>query len=285
MKIIEPSVTELKQSSGFDGMLKQIEICGRTCYKSEDKIAEGSAEKFVNMLRSHAHGAMLEHGTIYLTIVKDNNTDYKIVDAIDEIILNKYTKYNCLGVLDKFGDTLSVREFNKLVRAGTIYYYITTNYRVIVENNWEDLLQFQTDATEYHFKRRTFQLTCNRGVSHEFVRHRVFSFAQESQRYVNYSKDKFGNEIKVINPIYFESESNLYDIWKNNCINAEKDYFNLISLGATPEKAREVLPNSCATTLIMTGFEDDWQHFFELRCAKDAHPQAQEIANMIKEVF
>ena len=277
MKIIQPNAIELKQQPGFEGMLKHIELCGRTCYKSEDKITEDSCYRFVNMLREHAHGAMLEHGTVYLTIPfddisqeefhtdtpKNNENGYKM-SVIKNFIHNKYTKY-------------AIHDMK---------YYITTNYRVIVENDWEDIMQkFQSECTEHHYKRRTFKITCNRGVSHEFVRHRVFSFAQESQRYVNYSKDKFGREIKVIEPLYFEKDSGQYDVWKTACEDAESNYFVLISSGATPEKAREVLPNSVATELIMTGFESDWEHFFNLRCAEDAHPQAQEIANTIKEQF
>ena len=249
-------------------MLRHIEICGRTCYKSEDRITETSAQKFVAMLTEHAHGAMLEHGTVYLTIPTYDNRDNegRILEAkIIFLLRNKYTKYK--------------EVFNN--------YYITTNYRVIVENGWIDLLnKYQSDCTNFHYKRRTFKITCNRGVSHEFVRHRVFSFAQESQRYVNYSKDKFGKEIKVIKPLYFNDEFSLkYVHWKGACEDAERRYFTLLANNATPQEAREVLPNSTATELIMTGFESDWEHFFKLRCAKDAHPQAQEVANMIKEQF
>ena len=264
MRIINPELRELIQTDVF----KQIELCGRTCYKSEDKICEGSAEKFVNMLKKHAHGAMLEHGTIYMTIPRFEDRDYEgkaLEYEIRRLLKNKYLKY-AIGE----DDTL----------------YVTTNYRVIVESNFEELMhKYQTEPNPNFFKRRTFRIICNRGVTHEFVRHRVFSFAMESQRYVNYFKDKFGKEIKVVKPIYFEENSELYKIWKNSCERDEQDYFKLIELGATPERAREVLPNSCAAELIMTGFEEDWQHFFDLRCASDAHPQAQEVANMIKEVF
>ena len=267
MKIIQPSAIELKQQPGFEGMLKHIELCGRTCYKSEDKITEDSCHRFVNMLREHAHGAMLEHGTVYMIIDKDNlhNVESPTERGLEQFVLyNKYTTFR----------------FEKDT------YYITTNYRAVVENNLEWAINiYACEPTEYHIKRRTFRITCNRGVSHEFVRHRVFSFAQESQRYVNYIKDKFGSEIKVIEPLYFEKDSGQYDVWKTACEDAESNYFVLISSGATPEKAREVLPNSVATELIMTGFESDWEHFFNLRCAEDAHPQAQEIANTIKEQF
>ena len=236
MKIIQPNAIELKQQPGFEGILKHIELCGRTCYKSEDKITEDSYYRFVNMLREHAHGAMLEHGTVYLTIPfddisqeefhtdtpKNNENGYKM-SVIKNFIHNKYTKY-------------AIHDMK---------YYITTNYRVIVENDWEDIMQkFQSECTEYHPKRRTFKITCNRGVSHEFVRHRVFSFAQESQRYVNYSKDKFGKEIKVIEPnvLSFNSYDDMsnYLVWRKACEDAENAYFWLLENGATPQEARDV---------------------------------------------
>lgn len=278
MKIIEPNAIELKQGSGFEGMLKHIEVCGRTCYKSEDKITEDSCHRFVNMLREHAHGAMLEHGTVYLTVPnylklllsKDAIKDKSCFDLLRD---NNYTKINN-DIVPKTGDI------------SECFSYITTNYRVIVENNLEDFMEkYKSECTEHHYKRRTFKITCNRGVSHEFVRHRVFSFAQESQLYVNYSKDKFGNEIKVIKPLYFNEDNSSYWMWKQGCENAETTYIALLANKATPQEAREVLPNATATELIMTGFESDWDHFFELRCARDAHPQAQEIANKIRELF
>lgn len=267
MKIIKPNAVELKQTDLF----KHIELCGRTCYKSEDRITDDSSEKFVNMLRSHAHGAMLEHGTVYMIIDKDNlhNVESPMESGLEQFVLyNKYTTF----------------KFDKNT------YYITTNYRAIVENNLEWAMNiFACEPTEHHVKRRTFKITCNRGVSHEFVRHRVFSFAQESQRYCNYSKDKFDSEIKVIEPEALSFGKNVdsveYALWKKSCETAEKSYLYLLRFGATPQEARDVLPNSCATEFIMTGFESDWEHFFNLRCAKDAHPQAQEVANMIKEIF
>lgn len=271
MKIIQPNATELVQGVGFHSMLQHIEYCGRTCYKSEDKITEDSCNRFVNMLREHAHGAMLEHGTVYLTIPENDVQEWAMLEESNRYVLWLYF-------------------MRELPYSKCIYsegnYYITTNYRVVIENDFEDFMnRYWAECTDNHAKRRTFRITCNRGVSHEFVRHRVFSFAQESQRYVNYSKDKFGKEIKVIKPLYFEENSDVYNVWRDSCYESEASYFWLIEHEATPQQAREVLPNSTATELIMTGFESDWEHFFDLRCAKDAHPQAQEVANMIKEQF
>lgn len=257
MKVINPHVEELVQNDLF----KHIELCGKTCYKSTNNIKEGSAEKFVNMIKQNKHGSVLEHGTVYLTIPFEEEF---IEPNVFKLINNKYTKH---------------REDNE-------NYYITTNYRVVVENNFYNLMEkYQTDPTTHHIRRRTFKITCNRGVSHEFVRHRVMSFSQESQRYVNYGKKKFGGDIKFIKPLYFDEASNEYLLWKINCMDSEDIYMRLLSYGCTPQEAREVLPNSTATELVMTGFEADWLDFFNLRCSKFAHPQAEETANMIRELF
>jgi flavin-dependent thymidylate synthase len=256
MRIIEPKVEELEQIDLF----KHIEVCGKTCYKSTDTIKEGTAKKFVEKIMNNKHGSVLEHGTVYMTVPF---SDRKKPANLNKLLGNEYTKV-------KYSDNM----------------YITTNYRVIVENDFFNLMErYQTKPTENHYKRRTFRLTCNRGVSHEFVRHRVMSFSQESQRYVNYAKDKFGKEIKVIKPLYFEKGSRAYKIWERSCKRAEKDYMKLLKLGATPQEAREVLKNSTATELIMTGFESQWEDFFALRCHKTAHPQAIEISTMIKNIF
>lgn len=122
------------------------------------------------------------------------------------------------------------------------------------------------------------KFTCDRGVSHEIVRHRIAAFAQESTRYCNYSKSKFGNEITVISPVFFDSDfSQAWDIWKKGCEAAEETYFKLIQDGATPQEARSVLPNSLKTEIVMTANLREWRHFFKLRTADTAHPQMREI--------
>lgn len=122
------------------------------------------------------------------------------------------------------------------------------------------------------------KFTCDRGVSHEIVRHRIAAFAQESTRYCNYSKSKFGNEITVIAPVFFDSDfSQAWDIWKKGCEAAEETYFKLIQDGATPQEARSVLPNSLKTEIVMTANLREWRHFFKLRTVDTAHPQMREI--------
>ena len=176
--------------------------------------------------------------------------------------------------------------------------YITTNYRVLIENNWLNDLRYISSPNLFHAKRTTVKFICDRGVSHEFVRHRVFSFAQESTRYCNYTKDKFDSNLTFIIPCWIKDikEGNYYSFieyhsdnidgskeWYDICLNIEQTYFRLIEDDNwKPQEARAVLPNSLKTELVMTGFDSDWQNFFKLRCAPNAHPQAKELADMLK---
>ena len=276
MRLIKSSVEIIKQKEyDLNHIFKFIELAGRTCYKSEDKITEDSAKEFVDRMIKSGHGAMLEHGTVYLTIPNKN---------ISRSLLIYYCERN---------------PYSKVVWTDTNV-YITTNYRAIIENNWNDLLKYTTAPTEFHVKRTTVKFICDRGVSHEFVRHRVFSFAQESTRYCNYTKDKFNNELTFIIPCwikdlkegsyyayceYHHAETDTCKEWFAACMNADHVYTELIEKGWKPQEARAVLPNSLKSELIMTGFDSDGQHFFELRCAPNAHPQAKELADMLKDKF
>ena len=180
MKLIKPSVEIIKQEEyDLDHIFKFIELAGRTCYKSEDKITEDSANEFVNRMIKSGHGAMLEHGTVYLTIPNKNISRSLLIYNYE---MNPYSK---------------VIWTNDNV-------YITTNYRVIIENNWNDHLKYITAPTEFHVRRTTVKFICDRAIANEFVRHRVFSFAQESTRYCNYSKAKFNSELTFIIPCWFK---------------------------------------------------------------------------------
>lgn len=291
MKLIESSVQIIEEKDPY----KMIELAGRTCYKSEDKITENSAKEFVDRMIKLGHGAMLEHGTIYLTIDGEDPN-------LSKIQSNPHTKVNLVPyeVLTEGNYTISYKA------------YITTNLRVLVENNLKELLCYQVEPTEHHEKRITAKFICDRGVSHEFVRHRVFSFAQESTRYCDYSKDKFGNDITYIIPSWLDLPEGKYSNWDNdwcdvselkllypevdnlsdpaNCFlqsikNAEYYYFMLINRGWKPQQARQVLPNATKTELVMTGFESDWEHFFELRCSGADHPDAKKLADELKSLM
>lgn len=281
MKLIESSVQIIEEKDPY----KMIELAGRTCYKSEDKITENSAKEFVDRMIKLGHGAMLEHGTIYLTLDGEDPNLSKIQN-------NPYTKVNIVPyeVLTEDNYTISYKA------------YITTNLRVLIENNLKELLYYQVEPTEHHEKRITAKFICDRGVSHEFVRHRVFSFAQESQRYCNYNKDKFNNELTFIKPTWLDIPTGDYTYWDGDwcdidnmkiqlpsdngvadnflwCLNnAGMQYRLLINKGLKPQEARGVLPNATKTELVMTGFESDWEGFFKLRCSGAAHPDAKKLA-------
>jgi thymidylate synthase (FAD) len=179
MKLIQSSVELIEQEYGnspeeiVTNMLKHIELCARVAYKSEDKITDTSHMEFVQRMIRSGHTATLEQGTVYLYMPLNSNSFFY-----------KYNPYSKIRVLP--GDSG--------------YVAVTTNYRVLVENNQLDDLQYVCAPTEYHVKRITAKFICDRGISHELVRHRVFSFVQESTRYCNYSKDKFGNQITYILP-------------------------------------------------------------------------------------
>ena len=172
-----------------------IERAGRTCYKSENKIAEGSAEDFIRNIIKRGHETVIEHVSI------------------------------------------------------------------------------------------TARVICDRGVTHEIVRHRLASYSQESTRYCNYSSDKFGNEITVIKPCFWEEKDPKYITWMYAAQVAERVYFDLLNAGATPQEARSVLPNSLKTEIVMTMNFREWRHFFKLRCSSAAHPQMREVANILFNEF
>lgn len=201
MNIVKSAIV-IEDGPEYDKLLQKIEQVGRTCYKSEDKIGIGSAEKFVSRLISSGHESVIEHGSI------------------------------------------------------------------------------------------TVRVICDRGVSHEIVRHRLASYSQESSRYCNYTADKFGNEITVIDiatgfqyDLSSEKDIKKYRIWTQAMLDAEKHYFEMIEAGAKPEEARSVLPNSTKTEIVMTMNLREWRHYFRMRCSSRAHPQIIEVSKMILKVF
>lgn len=268
MKLIESSVQIIEEKDPY----KMIELAGRTCYHSQDKITEDSAKEFVDRMIKLGHGAMLEHGTVYLTIDGEDPN-------LSKIQSNPYTKVNLVPyeVLTEGNYTISYKA------------YITTNLRVLIENNLKELLCYQVEPTEHHEKRITVKFICDRGVSHEFVRHRVFSFAQESQRYCNYSKDKFNKEILFIKPTWYKDDASIVKSNERTFCEilqkCETYYFYLLEDGAKPQEARGVLPNVTKTELVMTGFESDWEGFFKLRCSGAAHPDAKKLADKLRSLM
>lgn len=288
MKLIYSNVEKIDQEEGLKGIKKQIELAGRTCYKSEDKITDNSCEEFVQRMINSGHTSMLEHGTVYLTVpVKDNG------DVFFKYITNPYSKVAYSSVDDDEQEA-----------------YVTTNYRVIVENGWEKDLAFLTNpVVGKHAIRFTFRFICDRGVSHEIVRHRHMSFAQESTRYCDYTSDKFNYSTTYIIPTWLEEKlpEGQYENWdgdwcdlekwkiQHTCDNSVEDsflyslyesdtYYNYFrNMGWKPQQARQILPNALKTEIVVTGFVDDWLNFIKLRGAKNAHPDIQKLALSVAE--
>lgn len=279
MKIVDSSVEIIPQGVSVSGIYKMIELAGRTAYKSENKITEGSAVQFVSKLQNLNHGAALEHGTVYLKVPVNT------------------------GVADNYLDNLFavcrlVQEENREDN----WWAITTNYRVLVDCKFLSDLQFLCAPTEHHEKRIAAKFILSRGIANEFVRHREFSFLQESTRYCNYSKDKFSGvtfiaskecplnigEYKMSTTGELVGNGFEADPLNNNLnttqllalayFETEAKYLELINKGVKPQIARDVLPIGLKTELIMTGTESQWKSFFRLRCAPNAHPDARELA-------
>ena len=315
MKIVEPQVELWKQEPTLEGAWHQIARATRVCYQSKPRAGE-SDEAFVNRVIlkpatrkdgsidfDKCHGAMLEHGTIYLTVPDTN----EITSAI-RYINNKYSKV-MFGVI--YGD----KENN----------YITTNMRVIFEHNWQDDLQF-ISAPTHHVKRTTFSIITDIGVTRELNRHRTFSIAEQSTRYCDLTRNRFGDCLNFPVPSWINKDS-LETSEVDNCLLSDMSadlnlattedlnnfkvhnvkenwddidfyiYANLIAQycykalrnkGWRPEQARQVLPLGLKTQAVYTAFDDDWQHFIKLRAdnvSGKVHPNMKIIADKIKELF
>lgn len=264
MKLIESKVEIIEQQPGLEGVYKHIELAGRVSYKSEDKITEDSAKEFVDRMIKSKHGAVLEHGTVYLSVPKEET----------EIIgFHGWCQYS------------KVR--SDLVMEEPCNWLITTNMRVLVEHDRLCDLKYICEPTERHEKRITARFTIDRINSQSIVRHRTMSFTQESQRFCNYSKDKFNNEVTFVKPHWYNEEFPACLTWIEAMKDAEKRYLELIEMGLKPQDARGVLPNETKTEIVVTGFESDWEHFFSLRSpkygAQGPHPNIARLADELYE--
>ena len=317
MRIIKPSATEIKETD----LLKKIEMISRTCYKSNNLIKEGSAEKFVRGLSKSKHYAMLEHGIVHFYITSNLTMSYLFNHLSEQAyyLMNKYTyltrtpknknwlwttnlrtlvemsetddniKKMTKNLLDKYTFALGIGGKDEQdcfdFKYNSIYTLSDDAVIHILDDNFENVEEFETECNKHIF--RTFLLVTDRGVTHELVRHRPCSFAQASTRYCNYSKDKFGNEITVIKPL-FDENSDAYKIWKQGCEHDEKTYFELLNCGCKPEEARGNLPTDLATELIITANLEEWKHIFDLRykgTTGKPHPKCKEVIEKVYNLF
>lgn len=298
MKLINQSY-EICKTHGYtlQDVYKDIERAARVSYKSEDKITEDSAEKMVQRLISMKHYSPLEFGTIYLKI--KTTTCIKMIANPTGCFAKPWVYYTTVSDIEN---------------EGTTYYYITTNYRFIIENKLEKLLQYMCEPTKYHQRRTTVKFITNRAISHELVRHRSMSFMQESQRYCNYAKDKFSNQLTYIIPVQCTKDipdnTELIDnididnfVWGNDGVkkflkvnkltqgmlysfyDTEVHYIGLTELGWKPQEVRAILPNATKTELYMCGFDKDWEHFFDLRDKTHVDPQMYDLVHPLHEDY
>lgn len=274
MKLIDSKAELIAQKPGKQGIYEQIELAGRTSYKSEHRIEydkdgnSTTAKGFTEKLRNARHGAALEHGTIYLTIPSD---DYGAQQAEEFYRNNKY----------------SIVLENPMFKDGLDYHisYITTNYRVVVEAGRTSDLKWMTDDPVNHEPRYTIRFTLSRAIANEFVRHRVFSFLQESTRYV-----KYVDGIEVIKPYWYdEAPQDVQSIYETGIGMADTAYRYLLQQGCKAQQARGVLPLDLKTELVMTGTASQWDSFFRLRSTKanaqGVHPDASKLADETYELI
>ena len=320
MKIVTPSVEIMRTGLETEMIIPEqfIEKVGRTCYKSEDKITEDSAAKFVGNLIKRGHEAVIEHWNLifktdahwYEEIKADwdnllHNGDIPIKERLRPYL--RFTDWmtpdgqmRCVisgnmrawrdyakACVDGFGFT--PRYMYGMIRNYPLFFPEYQDYVPAIIVN-DILMPISANELIGNKERNTHmdvtvKFVCDRGVSHEMVRHRVASFAQESTRYCNYGQDKFGNEITVVRPSWCGQHSDLYKRWHEGCLLAEGAYFTLLSEGAAPQEARSVLPNSTKTEIIVTMNLDGWNHFFGLRCAPAAQPDMREVACMAQYMF
>ena len=280
MKIQKPQYEIWMQNPGELGIYQQIERAGRVCYKSENNTTEDSAKPFVDRMIEHEHFAMLEHGTVYLTC---NHGELPLYAS------NKFSHVNTIDGKD----------------------YITTNLRMMAENKTLEDLKYRTDFEKgKHELRITVHFTTQIAITREYNRHRANSMAEQSTRYCNYTKNKFGSEISINLPTWVKGdletndekfvelcedvaneETNDWtpiDAWLFANQAAEFAYMKLIAMGCKPQEARVILPLDTNTELVHTAFVSDWKHFFDLRALGTTgapHPDAKILAEPLYEEF
>lgn len=308
MKTITPCVElwEQPQTDNPVDMFKHIERCGRICYKSDDKITDTSYEKFINMLDNYKHRSVFEHGTVYITIpigspMYDTNYSNK-TDIVHYFYRNPYSTVQRITYhLYKDVKDKKLQEFFLEVNGPIDVYYITTNYRVLVENTFYSSLGYHNTSkcksfkelltpycsgipSKHHEKRITVHWTSSRAIMDEFLRHRVMSPSAESTRYCNYSKGKFGVSVSFVlptNDLPEEAQTEFIKAYSD----AEQYYFKLLSLGVKPQNARDVLPFGLKAEYVMTGTYKQWNDFLVLRTDSGAHPDAIHLAKQLENLL
>ena len=323
MHIVDPQVEFIGGNIPYNERAKHVELCGRVCYKSEDKITDDSAERFIAGVIKSGHEAVLEHARITLDLSEGEREsawgDLRALSMIThEQGIEPYLRVTGVnGTKIVSGNVRAWRYISRLLCLSEFGGLLNDITKTIIQRMWRENAPFFPEFIKpddpytpdtladinpaFHplgiFKdpelRKihswyTFRFICDRGVSHEIVRHRPASYCQESTRYCDYSKGKFGGEITVIKPFYLQEGSLAYDRWFAACTAAEQCYFDMRREGCSPQEARAVLPTSLKTELIMTATADEWIHFINLRSRGTTgapHPQMREVATQVERVL
>ena len=265
MKLVDSNYKIITPNRSIASMMKHITECGYTCYKTEKEITNDVAASFVDRMIKSKHNAMLEHGTVYLGIPADRVHNNKEVSEVVSLLISMHVW----------------TRWYEIIRDDKPYLIIVTNFRVIVENNLQEFMKrwWYIPTKEEESARITVRFTIDRGVSHESVRHSVMSFAQESTRYCNYLKEKFGASVTFIQPDWIKPEDQ--EEFEEDVKLFEDIYFKWLNKGYVAQQARYFLPTGVKTELIITAFVDDWQHFFDLRALGTTgapHPDIKKVA-------
>ena len=292
MKLVSSSVELLEISNP----LMKIEKAGRTCYKSDSDMTEDTARRFYNNLVDRRHFAMLEHVNFCFQVesyLYEEIYGYKFLNYSVEELEDGTMRFLISGNLRALNETQEDALLQPLFDIDPALVYCDTFSNKYCKHpakvvNIDEIDDIQEHAYKAH-KYFTFHFICDRGVSHEIVRHRPASYAQESTRYCNYSKDKFGNEITFIKPANFDNWSETdKSNFKVSLDVAEKGYLCLIKNGLTPQQARAVLPNALKTEVIMTANCVEFHHFFDLRSrgvTGAPHPDMKVVADMALSLY
>ncbi|MFZ5760129.1 MAG: FAD-dependent thymidylate synthase [Thermodesulfobacteriota bacterium] len=302
MKVIAPSY-EILSDLDRQSLAVRIEMCGRLCYKSEDKISADSAPPFIRRILQHGHNSVAEMAVVTLRVEVD-------VDALIAQLFAVLPKYLQIDRPEKkiLLVTGSVRAFRELFLANGTLKIVKGMIHCLAARHplfFEDILPrrgllpqegvrvekvslAEVDELPADLKAKhrfvAVKFIVNRAVTHEMVRHRPCGFLQESQRYCRYSDSKFGNQVTFIRPLFYPEGSEEYAIWEQAMAQAEQLYLRLLET-STPQAARTVLPNSCKTELIVYANLLQWLHMFKLRTSKGADPSMREVMVPLLEDF
>ena len=293
--IVVPPSYEILSELDEQSLALRIELCGRLCYKSEDKISEESAPGFIGNILKHGHNSVAEMAAITLEVMVEKESlasqlfarlpKYITVDRPEKTVLL------ISGSVRAFRELYLEHSDLKIVKAITsfllqrhpLFFEDITPERGIVRQDGVMvrklyLSEVENLPVEVMARHRSIavKFIVNRAVTHEMVRHRPCSFLQESQRYCRYSQDKFGNQVTFVKPLFYDEGSEEYKVWCEAMEETEKLYLKLLET-SSPQAARTVLPNSCKTELIVYANLVQWLHMFKLRCARGADPSMREV--------